>query len=210
MLEEGVPFVVVEDDLEGLPVPAVIQDNAGGVGTALEHIASRGHRRIGMVVGSQESIHPAQRLSGYREFMLRSGLELAPELVAREAPREENGRRPAAALLDLPERPTAIFIANRGALGGMLEEMAARGLECPRDVSLAVWGEPGSDGALDDEDNATYVTWDRAEMGRMALLLLEERIRAGREERTVCRVPAQLVDRGSVAEPAAAGRHEGS
>jgi DNA-binding LacI/PurR family transcriptional regulator len=206
MFEEDVPFVVVEDDLEGLPVAAVIQDNAGGVGLGLEHITSHGHRRIGLIVGSHESVHPAQRLSGYREFMLRTGLELSPELVAREAPEEKGGGTSAAALLDLPERPTAIFIANRGSLGGVLAEMAERGLKCPEDVSLVVWGEPGSDGVLEDANETTYVTWDRAEMGRMAMLLLEERIRVGRAERTVCRVEPRLVERGSVAKPADEGR----
>ena len=209
MLDEDVPFVVVEDDLEGLPVAAVIQDNAGGVGLAVDHFVERGHRRIGMVVGSKHSVHPAQRVSGYRESVLRAGLRLAPELVAREATEESGGRAPAAALLDLPERPTAIFVANRGSLGGVLKEMAARGLQCPRDVSLAVWGAPGSDDFPNDGAQITYITWDRSEMGRIAMLLLEERVQAGRAERTVCRIPGQLVDRGSVAGPSVTQRGPG-
>jgi LacI family transcriptional regulator len=201
MLDEGVPFVVVEDDLEGLPVAAVIQDNAGGARLAVDHLVAHGHRRIGMVVGSQRSVHPAQRVSGYRESMLRAGLKLAPELIARESAEEPGGRAPAAALLDLPERPTAIFLSNRGSLGGVLQEMAARGLQCPRDISLAVWGAPGSDRFPDADADVTYVTWNRGEMGRTAMLLLEERIRSGRAERTVCRIPGELVDRGSAASP---------
>ncbi len=205
MLEENVPFVVVEDDLEGLPVSAVIQDNAIGVKLALEHIAERGHRRIGLVMGSRESVHPAQRLSGYREFMLRAGLELRPELIAREAPGLGDGGMPAAALLDLPERPTAIFIANRGCLPGVRQEMTARGLVCPRDVSLVVWGERELLEADDDPNDVTFIHWDREEMGRLAMLALEDRIRNGTTDRMVVRIEPQLVDRGSVAELAERG-----
>jgi LacI family transcriptional regulator len=205
LIAAEVPFVVVEDDLEGLPVVAVIQDNAAGVRLALEHLAGRGHRRIGLLVDRQESIHPLQRLTAYREFVLSSGLDADPGLIAKESSGADSDWRAVARLLDLEERPTAIFVANRGLLTGVLEEMAARSLECPRDVSLVVWGEPGTGEPAGGIDNLSFVAWDRREMGRMAVLALEERIRLGRSERMVFRIGTRLVERGSVGSPPAGG-----
>ncbi len=205
LLQAGVPFVVVEDDLEGLPVAAVIQDNAGGTRAVLEHMAGLGHRRIGLVVNSSQSVHPLQRLAAYREFMLRSGLGVAPKLIASEPSGAEGGRRATARLLELPpeERPSAIYVASGGMLEGVLAELAARGLEWPRDISLAAWSQAGSPESPVDAPNLTHVAWDRQELGRVAMLALEERIRTGRPERMVFRIETQVLDRGSVAAPPA-------
>jgi LacI family transcriptional regulator len=201
LLEQGVPFVVVEDDIEGLPVAAVIQDNAAGTRAVLQQMAERGHRRIGLVVNTQQSVHPVQRLAAYREFMLRSGLGVAPELIAQDESGTDGGRRAAARLLDLApeERPTAIYVASRGMLDGAIAEMRSRGLACPNDISLATWGEPGTGEPAGDVKDVTYAAWDRQELGRVAMLALEERIRAGRPERMVFRIEARVADRGSVA-----------
>jgi LacI family transcriptional regulator len=206
LLEAGMPFVVVEDDLEGLPVTAVIQDNAAGTHAILEQMAAQGHRRIGLIVNSQQSVHPLQRLAAYREFMLRAGLGVSPELIAQDEPGTEGGRRAAARLLDLAERPTAVYVASRGMLDGVIGEMNSRGLAYPLDLSLATWGEPGTGEPAGDVRDVTYVAWDRQELGRVAMLAIEERIRAGRPVRMVFRIESRLVDCGSVA--ASASGHE--
>jgi len=208
MLDSGVPFVVVEDDIEGLPVTSVVQDDAGGTRAALEHLAAHGHRRIGVVASSGCDYHIDRRLSAYREFMLRSGLGVGPELIAR-APKDRNGvrtsdaRAAAVRLLDLEEgrAPTAIFAASGGMVDGLLEEVQSRGLRVPQDLSLVVWGQQFVRAAGGKRSDLAHVIWDRQEMGRMAMLALEERIRVGRPERMVFRIETQVVDRGSVAAP---------
>jgi DNA-binding LacI/PurR family transcriptional regulator len=75
-------------------------------------------------------------------------------------------------------------------------------------VSLAVWGAPGAGEPAGELANVTHVTWSREEMGRLAVLALEERVRAGRSERIVVRVPTRLTERGSVAAPRA-GQEQG-
>jgi len=134
LLEAGMPFVVVEDDLEGLPVTAVIQDNAAGTHAILEQMAAQGHRRIGLIVNSQQSVHPLQRLAAYREFMLRAGLGVSPELIAQDEPGTEGGRRAAARLLDRrrdwrDELPRAGLSAGlvAGHLGRARHRRAGRG-----------------------------------------------------------------------------------
>jgi len=201
MLEADIPFVMVENDLEGLAVPAVIQDNAGGVRQALDHLAGHGHRRLALILTDDESVHPRQRLSGYREWLLPAGLAFNPGWVATGRIDAAGGREAAAAVLDCTEPPTAILVANREMLGGVIEELAARGLGWPADISLVVWGAPGADEPAGEHADVTYVTWSRQEMGRLAVLALEERVRSGRAERIVVRVPTRLVERGSVAAP---------
>jgi DNA-binding LacI/PurR family transcriptional regulator len=207
LLDAGVPFVVVEDDLEGLPVASVVQDNAGGTRAALEHLAGRGHRRIGLLVSTLQEFHPMQRAAAYREFMLRSGLGVKAELISRAAGGPQGGRQAMARLLDLGEekRPTAVYVASGGMVEGVVAELRSRGLECPRDISLVVWRQAGAHGASGALPALSHVSWDRGELGRMAMLTLEERIRAGRPERMVFMIEAGVVDRGSTSNPRPTG-----
>jgi LacI family transcriptional regulator len=196
MLEARIPFVVVETDLGELPVTTVIQDNVGGVRLGLDWLAGRGHRRIAMLASEEDAVHPRQRLAGYREWLLHSGIEFNPAWVARGANDAAGGRECAAAVLDAPERPTAIFVGHREMLAGVFEELARRGLSQPADLELVVWGPPGPDEPAGGLIEVSYVAWSREEMGRLAMMALGERVKAGRSERVVVRVPATLVARG--------------
>jgi LacI family transcriptional regulator len=198
MLRANIPFVVVEDDIEGLPITAVIQDNGVGTIQALEHLAARGHRRLGLIVNEGDSIHPRQRLAAYREFLLRSGLPANPDWIGRVQAGESSAKA-TAAILDGAERPTALLVANRGLLDGVMEELARRGLRCPEDLSIVTWGSPASEWRAAIKVDVTYVAWSPEEMGCLAMRALEDRVRAGRPERMVIRIAAHLVDRGSVA-----------
>ena len=201
MLAANIPFVMVENDIEGLKAAAVIQDNAGGIREALEHMARRGHRKLGLVVNEETGIHPAQRLSGYREFLVRRGLPAEAGWVAFGSHDPAGGRHAAAAILDSASVPTAILLTHRLMLPGVLEELAARKLRVPEDISLAAWGDPEA-GEIGSPTDVTYISWSREDMGRLAMRALEDRIRAGRAERMIIRIEAHVVDRGTVAAPA--------
>jgi DNA-binding LacI/PurR family transcriptional regulator len=197
LLKSKIPFVVVETELEGLPVTTVIQDNVGGVRLGLDLLAACGHERIAMVITEEESVHPEQRLAGYREWLLQRGVGLNPAWEARGSNDQAGGREAAAGILDATERPTAFFVGNREMLGGVVEELSRRGLRYPADVALVVWGPPGADEPSGGLSDVTFVNWSREEMGRLAMRALEERVKAGRPERMAVRIPAVLVDRGS-------------
>lgn len=192
-----IPFVIVEDDLEKPWAAVVIQDNVEGTTQALQHMTDHGHRRIGIVVNNRDSIHPRQRLSAYREFLLRHELPFSSHWV--QIVSEEAGAAAVAAMLEGGDPPTAVFLAGAGFLGGVMEELARRGLQCPRDLSIVVWGDPRLEAPAIENEHITYVTWDGMEMGRLAVRTLEQMICHSLSERAVIRVPTRLVDQGSVA-----------
>lgn len=104
-----------------------------------------------------------------------------------------------ASLLDGKEPPTAVFVASRGLLPGVLQELGRRSMRVPDDISLAVWGDPGLDPSAIEAPHVTYVTWSAEKMGRLAIRAFEEVVRSERSERMVIRVGTWLLDRGSVA-----------
>jgi len=200
LIQRGVPFVVVEADIEGLPVTSVIQDNVGGTQQALAHMAEWGHRRLGIIANDRDDIHTRQRLAAYREYLLRLDLPTSPDWMAVTPEGASGGRSATASLLARDDPPTAVFVASRGLLFGVTDELARRGLTVPEDLSLAVWGDPGLDPSAVESPDITYVTWGAEEMGRLAVRALENVVRSASPERTVIRIGTRLIDRGSVAD----------
>jgi LacI family transcriptional regulator len=198
LADEDVPFAVVEGDLDDLPVAAVVQDDAGGTLAALAHLAALGHRRIAYLGPDDGWVHSRRRLAGYRQFHLERGWPVAEERVAFPADRDSDGRAAAEALLAAAPPPTAVYVADRRYLPGLQAGLEARGLAVPGNLSVAVWGDPdpGAPGA-----DMTRVSWDRAEMGRLAVRLLNDRAESGSAGRMQVLVPARLVEGSSTASP---------
>ena len=131
------PFVVI-DQLGGYDpdTPTVGATNWAGAFAATEHLTSLGHRRIGMITGPQRVRGSQDRLDGYRAALGRAGLAADENLVREGDFYAEGGRRSAAALLDLPDPPTAVFAGSDQQARGVYDEVHARGLRIPTDLSV--------------------------------------------------------------------------
>ena len=105
----GLPMVFVDRLAGSAAVDSVVADNRGGVRAAIQHLAERGHQRIGFL-GDLHTIWTAEeRYLGYVEGLARQGLRLGPELVRRDVHGVDAAERATLELLGLDEPPTAIF-----------------------------------------------------------------------------------------------------
>src|SRR5713101_2416324 len=83
---EGLPFVFVDRTIEGLDVPSVVTDSVAGMRLAVDHLVSRGHRRIAYIGGPTETSTFRDRLRGYRQAMAAHRLRPGPYAVAPSKP----------------------------------------------------------------------------------------------------------------------------
>ncbi len=146
-LPEGLPVVLL-----GAAVPghaAVTIDNEAGAAEMTAHLAGLGHRRIAHVAGGAGNADAQARLAGYRRAVAEAGLDADPALVVDGDFTESSGWAAAHALLELGERPTAVFAANDSMAIGALRAFREAGLDVPADVALA---------GFDDIPVAEYVT----------------------------------------------------
>lgn len=111
-------------------------DERGAGRKAADHLISLGHRRIGMVAATAEFKAARARYDGYCDALAAAGLPLDPELIGEGALDFESGLEAGARLLDLADRPTAIFAANDQMALGVLRAARERGLAVPGDLSL--------------------------------------------------------------------------
>jgi len=187
LVHAGYPVVLVDRDLPGLTVSAVLLDNEGAAYSAVRHLIERGHRRIGMISGRDSITTTTERVAGYERALRESELELDPCLVISGQSTSEGGTAATHALLDLDPPPTAIFSGNNLMSIGALHAISSRGLIVPDDVAIAGFDDfpfPWSDAF---RPHLTTIAQPTYELGRQAAEMLVNTLQRN-EAREVHRV----------------------
>lgn len=131
------PVVLIdsEDDPAGT-VPLVRATDWEGARSATARLVGLGHRRIGHLAGPPGLRNAHARREGWAAALRAAGLDPADELVVPTAYELTAGEGGAGALLDLRERPTAVFCASDAQAAGLYAAARERGLRIPDDVSV--------------------------------------------------------------------------
>lgn len=116
---------------------SVVPDEAGGARAAIEQLIAAGHRRIGFVQNADPVPAAAERFAAYKSTLEHHGITFDPSLVA--VGHDHTGQlacQVALALLDRPDRPTALFCFNDAMAAGSYIAAHRLGLSVPGDVSI--------------------------------------------------------------------------
>jgi LacI family transcriptional regulator len=189
----------------GVVADWVAVDERDGVATAIRHLVELGHRRIGCVASAEDDA--ADRIAGYRAGLAFAGIPVDGSLTVRAETTEHQadfgslaGYRATRELLDLPERPTAIFAADDFLALGVMQALEECGVMVPRDMSLIGFDDIQFAGL--SRIGLTTVRQPRALMGqRVAQLVLDRLLGTERWEPTGVLLPPRLVVRTSTMPP---------
>ncbi|WP_414487502.1 LacI family DNA-binding transcriptional regulator [Stenotrophomonas maltophilia] len=166
------PTVLVDRAAPGGAIDSVVLDNPAAMAGLVEHLVERGYRRIGGLFGST-STTAAERRDGYLAAMRRHGLE--PDYREVE-PTAETAISTAGQWLAGPSRPEALVASNSLLLMGALKAARSAGLAIPGALALAGFDNERWTELV--EPGITVVEQPVEEMGRAAMSLLLERLRA--------------------------------
>jgi LacI family transcriptional regulator len=198
---ERIPACVLAvRSIEGSGLPFVIQDDHQGGTLAADHLIELGHKRLAQLRGPMDIETFAKRDEGFRERIGEEGLADATIPEHGEALTLEEGRRLMALTLDAGgkrQRPTAVFAHADVMAIGAIEEMEARGLRCPQDISVIGY----DDAPLVSHVHPPLSTIELpgAEMGRRAGEMVLDMIDDPGAKPESLSLPARLVARESTA-----------
>lgn len=136
--ERGLAVVTVGTTTDLFPAVTIDDELVGRLAT--EHLIALGHRRIGLL-GSQRDDPlgfsvPDRRRAGYLKALDEAGLEPDPALETIGNFSVLGGRDAMGILLDLDDRPTAVFAMSDEMAFGAFLAARERGLEIPADCSI--------------------------------------------------------------------------
>ncbi|MEO8366685.1 MAG: LacI family DNA-binding transcriptional regulator [Pseudoxanthomonas sp.] len=153
----------------------VMMEETAAVSELMSRLIELGHIRIGHIKGPRSHGACQWRYAGYRDALRKAGIAYDPELVTQGEFSFESGMSGANTLLDLDQRPTAIFAANDDMAAGVIRSAGERGIVVPRDLSVC--GFDDTPIARHIYPALTTVRQPTSEMGRLATLELFDRIR---------------------------------
>jgi LacI family transcriptional regulator len=194
--------VLVDEQMPGFELPAVVSDNRRGAREIAQHVIEAGHRRISVIGGPAPLWSADQRLAGYREALAAAGQNPDEVPFFGGDYLQGSGYELAAKALEVDpdERPTALICANDLMAFGALEYCREHGISVPSDLSIV---------GFDDIPTASLVTprlttvrQPAHDLGAAAAGLLFGLIDEGEDPAPPMPFPTTLMKRESVAPPA--------
>ncbi|MBF4163571.1 LacI family DNA-binding transcriptional regulator [Nocardioides acrostichi] len=133
-----VPAVTLGARVDEWPSVRIDDENVARV--AVEHLVALGHRRIAYVGQLSDDgldlATPRDRLHGYRESLRAAGVDPEESLEFDGGFTLDGGREAGRRLLQLRERPTAVFCASDEMAYGVLRSCLEAGVDVPREMSV--------------------------------------------------------------------------
>lgn len=194
-LPPGVQVVVADSDA-GDRYTVVDTDQAGGARDAVRHLLDLGHDTVWHLGGPEGSFAAQRRANAWRDTLTAAG-RVPPPLVRGDWS-AESGYRAGLQLADEPDC-TAVFAANDQMALGLLRALHERGLRVPGDISVIGFDDiPESASFLPP---LTTIHQDFAEVGRLCVEGVLNKMRQDGEEHGTTLVPTRLVRRESTGAP---------
>jgi LacI family transcriptional regulator len=132
--KHGFPFVTYGMSDSPKPHPFVDFDSQAAAYDATTRLIDLGHRRIALINPPGDLIYAAQREKGYLDALAVGGVSFDSELICNGPTTALFGRQAFQALMQAPNRASAIICANEAMTLGVLSAAAETGVQVGRDV----------------------------------------------------------------------------
>lgn len=195
IMEEKLPYILLDYYLEENAPNYVGIDNYNGALEAIRYLIKLGHRKIGFV--GAYNAHPSfkERLKAYKDALEEANIPYHPEYVMnkpKDVPENDAYSITKAHLQHAPI-PTAIFTGNDFTAIGVIKALRELGLKIPHDVSIM--GFDDSEYAMHTEPRLTTISVPKEEMGAIAVKELIDLIEGRVPEHKPSRVKTTLIVR---------------
>ncbi len=114
----------------------VVVDNFLGAYMAVNYLISLGHKKIAYLSGTWNTWPNVKRFEGYKKALEDNGLEVNNKYIFDGDFSLETGYNIGLKVLNMQDRPTAIFCANDMSAIGFLEACWELGFRIPEDISI--------------------------------------------------------------------------
>ncbi len=198
VLEAGIRVVCLDRIPDRVPVDSVSVEDSDAARMGVEHLISRGSRRIAIVTGPLTLQNERQRLLGYQQALQGAGISPEASLIWQGNLRPDDVAATCRERLgDSNARPDAVFSTNGPTALGLLRALRDRGLSTPNDIAVVTFDEITVDDLF--TPSITTVVQPAYEIGFRAAEILLQRIEGvvAQQEPIAVRLPATLKIRES-------------
>ena len=171
-------------------VDEVVCDGQKIASTAVEYLISMGHSEIGYVGECQNEAG----FRGYLETLKKHGIDFNPAFVYETKQTEAKGYEVADRVLESDFMPTALYCANDITAVGVLKNLAR---PQNRYFHISIVASDDIDQAQFTKPMLSTVSLPKADMGRLAMFLLLDRIKGKHTDKVKIELNGKLIRRES-------------
>jgi len=192
-----VPVVLIGCHVSDPQMDFVDSDNRKAVEVVVNHLVGLGHRKIACITGEVAiSADAAERLREFQAALKQRSLEAPQEFIAGGDFSKESGYKAMKKLLELKDRPTAVFASNDLMALGAWAALEEEGLTVGKEVALVGFDDIPL--ASRPPYSLTTVKQDFQAISTQATELLIEKMRDPNQwQSRQIRMPTQLILRAS-------------
>lgn len=191
----GTRYVRMTSVASDEPSQMVISNDKTGVLEAVRYLIACGHRKIALIEGPKGFASANERKAGYMLAMEEAGLPVEPWMIKSGSYTFESGVASGLALLEEPERPTAVFVSNDEMAIGVMIAARQKGVAIPSGLSIVGFDDTPLSSHV--WPALTTVRWPIIEMAKSAAQKLTAPIQGDVVDDHI--PSSTLIKRGSVA-----------
>lgn len=192
------PIIFVNEFIPHAKIPIVRLDQLRATEAAIKHLLENGHRKIGYCTGGlfeADSGLDNGRNIGYQKALKEAGLKINPQWIFVNKLTIDDGKQVVKMMMDMDDRPTALFAGGDEMASGAVIEAKKQGLRVPED--LAVIGFDDQPLAELIEPQLTTVRQPIKEMGETAANIMIELLEGKDIEKKDIMLPYEIIIRKS-------------
>jgi LacI family transcriptional regulator len=194
---KGIPLILFDRGENDLNVDYVGINDYDSSHMIIEHLISKGCKRIAHIGGYRRTRIFNNRIRGYIDAIKKNNLPFEDSLLIESDLTLEDGRRKMIALLKLKNRPDAIYIASDHAALGALQVLNEHKIKVPEDIKLVGFGNEPFTSLV--TPTITSIDQHSSQIGKLAAQTFLERIKNASTEQVLNKIilDAELIVRDS-------------
>jgi len=172
LLKEKFPIVLVSRKLKGESFNYVVFDNFKGAYDITKHLIELNYKKIGIIIGPSNISTAYDRLKGYQKALKDNDIPVRQDYIVHGPFEKQLGYEGAKKLLQMKDRPEAIFGGSDYIAMGVIDAVEELGMHIPNDVALV--GFDDTEFSSNKKINLTTVSQGEYRMGQLGVQILIE------------------------------------
>ena len=143
VLREKIPLVVLNREVIDQHVTTILSDDLTGAYNLTKYIIEQGHKKIALIEGKPEFRSAYKRKQGFINAHHEAGLSVNEDYILKGNYDLESGYASMQMILEIQDRPSAVFCSNDEMALGAMKAIKQRGIVMPDEISIAGFDDMG-------------------------------------------------------------------
>jgi LacI family transcriptional regulator len=196
-IEDGIPIVIVNEDIPGFNTDKVLVDNAGASFRAVEKFIHSNHKKIGVINGPAGSWVSQQRFEGYKQALQAYNMPIESRWIKYGNFTTVGGYLATKEFFESNDVPTALYVTNYYMTLGVVMAIHELNIKVPQELSIIGFDYFELSNVI--KPSLTLIEQPTSKMGEVAGNLILKRIKGDYSSYPeVCKLHTRMVIRDSV------------